>query len=608
MINKQPIDSLIFDMDGTLWDAVDSYATIWNVTLDEEGIPHQPVTRQELLSLMGSYLDDILKQLIPNLEQRSRLLERVMVNEANMMPTLGGILYPDVKRLIPILAKKYRLFMVSNCGAEGLENFVQYNGLQGYFTDLLSHGGTGKSKTENIQTLINKYGLKSPVYVGDTQSDANSAMKAGVPMIWTAYGFGHVSDPDATIHRFAEIENAVAEINAKIAAWPTTFNLLPKTDLEEKLSRLRSLMADNNLDTLFIADNANKYYLTGRIFSGYILITADTAHWFVRRPTIFTGDGFTLIRKVENIADHIETGRLGRIGFETTLMPYADIQRFAKALGTTDIISGDSAIMSCRAVKTYYEILKIEQSSDCLSKVYSLIPSMYQEGMTDVDLQIAIEMESRRQGCIGIFRINGQEMELNMGSVLVGNNADNPSPYDFAMGGEGQDPSLPVGANGTPIRPGNTVMVDTNGDFSGYMTDMTRTFACGDISDEAKRAHNLSIAICERLAGMGKPGTKAADLYNEALSMATSAGLADRFMGHRSQAGFVGHGVGIAINEAPVLAPRSRDILQKGNVIAIEPKFVIDGTGAVGVENTYVVTETGMRRLTHAPQELILLK
>lgn len=213
MMNNHPVDSLIFDMDGTLWDAVDSYAIIWNTTLDEVGARHKRVTRQDLLSLMGSYLDKILNELVPDVSEQKMLLEKVMVNEAAMMPQLGGKLYPHVKQLIPELAKKYRLFMVSNCGPGGLENFVRYNGLEGCFIDLLSHGGTGKSKKENILDLVERYALKRPVYVGDTQSDADSAHAAGCPFIWTRYGFGYVKDAEATITSFDQLPSAIEKIN-----------------------------------------------------------------------------------------------------------------------------------------------------------------------------------------------------------------------------------------------------------------------------------------------------------------------------------------------------------------------------------------------------------
>ncbi|MDE6395682.1 MAG: M24 family metallopeptidase, partial [Muribaculaceae bacterium] len=239
--------------------------------------------------------------------------------------------------------------------------------------------------------------------------------------------------------------------------------------------------------------------------------------------------------------------------------------------------------------------------------VYSHIPSLYRPGMSDVELQIEIERVTRLEGGTGMFRVNGEDMELNNGSVLVGANADTPSPYDFAMGGRGCLPSLPVGADGTIIKPGNTVMVDTNGTFNAYMTDMTRTFVLGEAADSAVRAHRLSVEILRTLEKAACPGVPARDLYNIAVEMVAGAGLSDYFMGHRAKAGFIGHGVGIVINELPVIAPRSRDILAEGNVIAMEPKFVLPEIGAVGVENTYVVTASGLRRLTDAPEDLVNL-
>lgn len=261
---------------------------------------------------------------------------------------------------------------------------------------------------------------------------------------------------------------------------------------------------------------------------------------------------------------------------------------------------------ACRAVKTPYELQQIKLSAEKQCAVYRRVPRMYKDGMTDIELQIEIERALRLEGCLGQFRISGDSMEIFMGSILVGENADNPSPYDFAMGGAGLDPSNPGGANGTLIRPGNTIMVDANGNFTGYMTDMTRTFRLGDITELAQKAHQCSIDICHHLAAIALPGTEAKQLYHEAARMAEEAGLAEYFMGHHQKAGFIGHGVGIEINELPVIAPRSRDILAAGNVFALEPKFVIPKVGAVGIENTYLVTETGLECLTGDVTEQIV--
>ena len=260
-----------------------------------------------------------------------------------------------------------------------------------------------------------------------------------------------------------------------------------------------------------------------------------------------------------------------------------------------------------RSVKTGFELEKIRFSGIKHTSLYERIPHIYRQGMSDIDLQIEIERAARHEGCLGLFRINGDDMELFMGNILVGDNADCPSPYDFAMGGAGLDPSLPVGADGSLIRPGKSIMVDVNGNFTGYMTDMTRCFAqMENLPQRALEAHQTSIDICDTLADMGRPGVEARTLYEKALAMARDSGFESEFMGHRQQAGFVGHGLGIEINELPVIAPRSKSVLQAGNVIALEPKFVIPGVGAVGIENTYIVKTDGpMECVTNAPKQII---
>jgi len=240
--------------------------------------------------------------------------------------------------------------------------------------------------------------------------------------------------------------------------------------------------------------------------------------------------------------------------------------------------------------------------------VYAQISEMYHKGMSDVELSAAIESAGRKLGSLGIFRIGGSSMEIFGGSILAGENADAPSPYDFALGGAGMHPSLPIGANGTVLEPEMAIMVDMGSNFTGYMTDMSRVFAVEKITNPlALRAHQVSIDIQNEICKVAKPGVQAKALYELAYSIVEKEGLKEYFMGHNQQAGFMGHGVGIEINELPVLAPRSRDILCKGMAFAMEPKFVIPGVGAVGTENTYIVTEDGLERITHFPQEIQII-
>lgn len=362
---------------------------------------------------------------------------------------------------------------------------------------------------------------------------------------------------------------------------------------------------------MLLADNATLFYLTGRVFAGYVYIPADgDPLYFVRRPVELEAEGAVYIRKPEDMAEFV-AGRCGmpaEIGIELDLLAYAAVQRLANVFSGSEIVNVSPALRMARAVKTDAEIAMIRESGIKHARVYDRVPRLYQPGMTDIEFQVEIEREARLEGCLGQFRISGNSMELYMGNLLVGDNADNPSPYDFAMGGAGADPSLPVGADGTVIRHGNTVMVDMNGNFNGYMTDMTRVFSLGEVSELALRAHACSLRIARELAAMALPGVKARTLYEAAIGIVREEKLEAYFMGHRQHAGFIGHGVGIEINELPVIAPRSHDVISRGNVIALEPKFVIPGTGAVGIENTYVVTDDGMSLLTVSPEEIIDLE
>lgn len=383
---------------------------------------------------------------------------------------------------------------------------------------------------------------------------------------------------------------------------------------EEALARIIKIQQHLNaqgIDAMLIGDNANKFYLSGRVYNGYAYISAqsDIIH-FVRRPVGLESKNISYIHKPENISEILESKGLPTpqsLAIELDTTPYSAVQRIAKIFPKASIVNGSAIMRQVRSVKTTYEIEALKQSGVKHAKAYSVIPQLYKQGMTDLELQVEIERVSRLEGCLGEFRISGDSMEIYMGNVICGDNADAPSPYDFAMGGAGIHPSLPVGCNGTKIISGMAIMVDVNGNYTGYMTDMTRVFSYGDLDELSLKAHECSRRICRELSTMGKPGIEAKALYDRAIDIVSEEGLTDLFMGHRQKAGFIGHGVGIEVNELPVIAPRSRDVLTEGNVIALEPKFVIPGIGAVGVENTYIVTSLGMECITHAPENIIKL-
>ncbi len=199
-------DSYIFDMDGTLWDAVDGYCEVWNATIRDMAIDCTPIDRCRLFTQMGQPLDVIMDALIPGDYDRGEFMRRMAGFEKEIVPRRGGRLYPRVREVIEELrARGARIYLVSNCGASGLRNFFAFTGLGDLFDDSGAHGINGLSKAENIALMVERHGLKHPVYVGDTQLDIDSAHAAGVPAVWCAYGFGDARGADHRIDSFDQL-------------------------------------------------------------------------------------------------------------------------------------------------------------------------------------------------------------------------------------------------------------------------------------------------------------------------------------------------------------------------------------------------------------------
>ena len=225
--------------------------------------------------------------------------------------------------------------------------------------------------------------------------------------------------------------------------------LLPREEASLRIDRLHKAMAGAGIDGLLVADNADIFYLTGRVYAGFAYIPAGMAPlWFVRRPVELEGDGVVYIRKPEDMASHIVAAGLAmprRLGLELDILSFNQAERLRSVFPGAECVDTTPMMRAMRAVKTDFEVEQMRLSGLKHEQVYRKIPKLYRVGMTDVELQVEIERISRLEGCLGVFRISGQSMEIYMGNVLAGRNADVPAPYDFAMGGEGMDPSLPVG-------------------------------------------------------------------------------------------------------------------------------------------------------------------
>ena len=383
-------------------------------------------------------------------------------------------------------------------------------------------------------------------------------------------------------------------------------------ELEWKWERLRQAMADMRADGCLVASNRNLYWLTGRVVGGYFYLSlCGEPHVFLKRPAALDRIACTAIRKPEQLPEALAQAGLPmprRLLLEDEALSYADCVRLQRVFATAETVGGSQALRRLRMIKTPWEIDQMRQSARRQVEVCRLIPSCYRAGMTDLELQIEIERLMRLHGSFGTFHADGANMEIFMGSVLAGPNAEVPSPFDFALGGAGMHACSPLGANGTRLTSGMAVMVDMSGNYTAYQSDMTRVFAVGRLPEEALRAHRVSCDMAAQMERTARPGVSCAQLYRDALERAGREGLGGCFMGTRLQARFVGHGIGLDVNELPVLTPRSQDVLQEGMTFAFEPKFVIPQVGAVGIENTYLVTGSGVEKLTLLDEAIVPLE
>lgn len=201
------IDSIIFDLDGTLWNSTDGVLRAWSNTLRNYKDIKRQVTKEDLESVMGLQVSEIGEKLFPGLggDMQAKLLKECCMAECEHLGNYGGILYDNLEETLIRLSEKYKLFIVSNCEVGYIESFYKYHKLHRYFCDFENPGRTGLSKGENIKLIVKRNNLKNPIYVGDTIGDLKAAKVAGIPFIYASYGFGKVNEYDYVIDKFEDI-------------------------------------------------------------------------------------------------------------------------------------------------------------------------------------------------------------------------------------------------------------------------------------------------------------------------------------------------------------------------------------------------------------------
>jgi phosphoglycolate phosphatase len=201
-------DSLIFDLDGTLWDALDTYLESWNLGAQAENL-NRIFTRDDLHYVMGWERSKVLDHMFPDTtkERQEEIYSTINEFRLKIMPQMGGVLYEGVREGLIKLSEKYRLLIVSNCPANLITEFMKWADLEQYITDEMAHGVNSMPKHHNIKLLVEKHQLRNPIYIGDTHGDSIETRKADLPFVLVTYGFGTSDDYDLKFDSFNDFTN-----------------------------------------------------------------------------------------------------------------------------------------------------------------------------------------------------------------------------------------------------------------------------------------------------------------------------------------------------------------------------------------------------------------
>jgi Xaa-Pro dipeptidase len=243
-----------------------------------------------------------------------------------------------------------------------------------------------------------------------------------------------------------------------------------------------------------------------------------------------------------------------------------------------------------------------------LAAGFDALRTAIREGMREIDICAQLEGILRREGHQGIVRARRWNMELWYGSVSAGASASYPISFEGPVGVTGLYPAVPQSGGERHVNAGEPIVIDIVGGHGGYLVDKTRIFCIGEPDAALRELYEFALTVERHIEERLRPGNVPGDIYDETIELVAETPYADHFMGwDENRVGFVGHGIGLEIDELPVLAHGFDAPLETGMTVAVEPKFFYPDTGGVGIEDTYVVTATGCEKLTEYPTEMIIV-
>jgi Xaa-Pro dipeptidase len=384
----------------------------------------------------------------------------------------------------------------------------------------------------------------------------------------------------------------------------------PSPEHASRVERFQAALEARGVTGALLLHAVDLFYLSGTRQNAALWVPVRGAPVLLVRKSLARAQAESAVADVRPFPASKELaaalGASGKVGATFDAVPAATLEWWRRQLPAAEWVDVSAPLRELRSVKSEAELAQMRDGGARISAVIGEVRSFLRAGMTELELSAEIEVRLRRAGNEGSPRLRAFNAELFIGLAVAGESAAAPGFFDGPVVGRGLNAAYPLGASSRPIRTGEPIVIDYTAVFGGYVLDMTRSAVCGDVSAELAGALAVARRIQDEVAALLRPGVSCAEPWERARTIAAEAGLGDVFMGPPGdQARFVGHGVGLELDELPVLAPGAKAVIAAGQTIAVEPKFVFPGVGAIGIENTFVATERGGERLTTLSDDLI---
>ncbi len=392
----------------------------------------------------------------------------------------------------------------------------------------------------------------------------------------------------------------------------------PFSEIQNRIERFQESLRFSEIDAALLVQNADLFYFSGTIQRSHLYVPAEGEPLLMVRKNMKRAIVESPLRHLVHVAspkELLETiedhgcERPKRIGMELDVLPANLFFYYQQIFRSISIVDVSSQIRGIRSVKSSYEIDLIRIASKKADDLALYVSEVLKPGMREVELAGLVEGQARRRGHHGLTRMRSFNAELYYGHLASGPNGALASFLDSPTGGMGMSPALAQSAGSRRIHANEPVVVDYVFGCDGYLADHARVYSLGQLDQSLKQAHEIMLEVQAMLIKEASAGQTCELLFEKALKIVAMNGLKDHFMGYGEQAvSFVGHGVGLEVDELPVIGKRQRRVLEQDMIVALEPKVIFPGKGVVGIENMFRVTATGLERLTHAEDKIHVIE